>query len=53
MRRIAPENAGIPLWKNQITIYLSSSDKGQEHLIVDTEPKRGIKEEVTQVKFGK
>jgi hypothetical protein len=50
---IAPENGGIPCLGDQVTIDLSWRDAEKEDMTVDARPKRGIKEDGNQAKFGK
>jgi hypothetical protein len=50
---IVPENGGIPRSENQLTVYASLMDGGQQEMIVDAWPEREIKEGDNRVKFGK
>ena len=51
-QRNRPENGGIPRWKNQVTVYSVRRDGRQEDMIVDTWPKKVIKEEGSQAELG-
>ena len=53
MDGIAPENGGILRSENQLTIYSSLKDGGQQDKIVTTWPKMGIREQENPVEFGK
>ena len=53
INKITPENGGITFWEDHVTIYPSWKDGGQEDMIVDTWPQRGIRKQDNQVEFGK